>query len=218
MSCQHPVHFLCGEWMLLNPLNLKPQMAIDYFTKWIEATSYCNVTRGVVLKFIKKEQICRLLEGIITDNAKNLNNKMMDELWTTPFSLVYGMEAVLPFEVEIPLLRVLMEAEWIRGHYEQLNFVEEKRLATLSHGQLYQRRLMRAYNKKVHSRSFQEGDLVLKRIFPFQKDHREKWTPNYEGPFVVKKAFSGGALLLTNMDDVESKNIVNSDYVQRYYA
>ena len=29
----------------------------------------------------------------------------------TPFSLVYGMEAVLPVEVEIPSLRVLMEAK-----------------------------------------------------------------------------------------------------------
>ncbi|TYK07550.1 hypothetical protein E5676_scaffold544G00190 [Cucumis melo var. makuwa] len=57
-------------------------VAIDYITKWIEAASYCNVTRGVVLKFIKKELICRsgLPQGIITDNAKNLNNKMMDEL------------------------------------------------------------------------------------------------------------------------------------------
>ncbi|KAA0046906.1 putative integrase [Cucumis melo var. makuwa] len=41
----------------------------------------------------------------------------------TPFSLVYGMEVVLPLEVEIPSLRVLMEAkldeaEWIRGRYE----------------------------------------------------------------------------------------------------
>ncbi|KAA0055604.1 hypothetical protein E6C27_scaffold222G00880 [Cucumis melo var. makuwa] len=58
-------------------------MAIDYITKWIEAASYCNVTRGVMLKFIKKELICRygLPMGIITDNAKNLNNKMMDELF-----------------------------------------------------------------------------------------------------------------------------------------
>ena len=28
-----------------------------------------------------------------------------------PFSLVYGMEAILPIEVEIPSLRVLMEAK-----------------------------------------------------------------------------------------------------------
>ena len=37
---------------------------------------------------------------------------------TTPYSLVYGMEVVLPIEVEIPSLRVLKEvelkeAEWV---------------------------------------------------------------------------------------------------------
>ncbi len=30
---------------------------------------------------------------------------------STPYALVYGMEAVLPVEVEIPSLRVLIEAE-----------------------------------------------------------------------------------------------------------
>ena len=89
MSCQHPCRFLCGEWMLLGPLILAKAsngyyfilVVIDYFTKWIEAASYCNVTRGVVLKFIKKELISRyvLSKGIFTE-AKNLNNKMMDEL------------------------------------------------------------------------------------------------------------------------------------------
>ena len=91
-------------------------------------------------------------------------------------------------------------------------------MTALSHGQLYQKRLMRAYNKKVHPRSFREGDLVLKRMLPFLKDHRGKWTPNYEGSFVVKRDFSRGDLLLTNMDDIELKNHVNADYVQRYYA
>ena len=147
-------------------------VAIDYFTKWVEATSYANVTRNVVIRFIKKEIICRygLSKKIITDNATNLNNKMMKEMcedfkiqhhnstpyrpmmngavevanknikmivqkmtisykdWhkmlpftlhgyrtslrtsigATPFSLVYGMEVVLPFEVEIPFLRILV--------------------------------------------------------------------------------------------------------------
>ncbi|MCQ7416346.1 DDE-type integrase/transposase/recombinase [Salmonella enterica] len=262
-------------------------VAIDYFTKWVEAASYRDVTKGVVIKFIKKEIICRygLPETLISDNARNLNNKMMSELceqfkikhlnstpyrpkmngaveaanknikrivekmtitykdWhemlpfalhgyrtsvrtstgATPFSLVYGMEVVLPIEVEIPSLRVLMEAkleeaEWVQNRYEQLNFVEEKRLTALSRGQLYQRRMMRAYDKKVRPRRFREGDLVLKRILPFQKDHRGKWTPNYEGPFVVKKAFSGGALILTNMDGCELSSPVNSDYVRKYYA
>ena len=33
-------------------------VAIDYFTKWVEAASYANVTRSVVVKFIKRELIC----------------------------------------------------------------------------------------------------------------------------------------------------------------
>jgi len=57
-------------------------VAIDYFTKWVEAASYASVTRSVVVKFIKKEIICRygLPKKIITNNATNLNNKMMKEM------------------------------------------------------------------------------------------------------------------------------------------
>ncbi|XP_052478401.1 uncharacterized protein LOC105789618 [Gossypium raimondii] len=58
----------------------------------------------------------------------------------TSFSLVYGMEAVLPIEVEIPSLRVLAELkldepEWIQSRYDQLNLIEEKRLKAIRHGE-----------------------------------------------------------------------------------
>ncbi|XP_052878862.1 uncharacterized protein LOC128285404 [Gossypium arboreum] len=54
----------------------------------------------------------------------------------TPFSLVYGMETVLPIEVEIPSLQVLAElkldkAEWIQSRYDHLNLIEEKRLKAI---------------------------------------------------------------------------------------
>ncbi|RDY09299.1 Retrovirus-related Pol polyprotein, partial [Mucuna pruriens] len=57
-------------------------VAIDYFTKWVKAASYANMTKSMVTKFIKKNIICRygLLARIITDNGTNLNNKMMTEL------------------------------------------------------------------------------------------------------------------------------------------
>ncbi|KAK5784640.1 hypothetical protein PVK06_039166 [Gossypium arboreum] len=97
----------------------------------------------------------------------------------TPFLLVYGIEAVLPIEVEIPSLRVLSEiklneAEWIHSRYDQLNLIEENRLKAIRHGQMYQKRMMRAYDKKVRPRKFHEGDLVLKKILPIQKDFRGK--------------------------------------------
>ncbi|WCJ43928.1 hypothetical protein M5689_024632 [Euphorbia peplus] len=94
----------------------------------------------------------------------------------------------------------------MQKRYDQLNFVEEKRLAAICHGQLYQRRLIQSYGKKVRAKIFQEGDLVLKKIILRQ------------GPYVVKKAFSGGALVLTNMDGDELENPINSDAVRKYYA
>ncbi|RDY06368.1 hypothetical protein CR513_09656, partial [Mucuna pruriens] len=91
----------------------------------------------------------------------------------TPYSLVYGTKAVLPIEVEIPSLRVLAEVE--------LNEAEW----------LYQKRVKKAFDKKVRPRIFKKRDMVLKRVLPNLKDSRGKWAPNYEGPYVVKQAFSG---------------------------
>ncbi|RDY07969.1 Pol polyprotein, partial [Mucuna pruriens] len=57
-------------------------VAIDYFTKWVEAASYASVTKCVVVKFIKRDIIHRygLLAHIITNNGTNLNNKMKTKL------------------------------------------------------------------------------------------------------------------------------------------
>ncbi|GAU46436.1 hypothetical protein TSUD_91540 [Trifolium subterraneum] len=141
----------------------------------------------------------------------------------TPFSLVYGMEAVLPVEVEIPSMRVLMEtelaeAEWCQNRYDQLNLIEEKRMAALCHGQLYQIRMKQAFDRKVRPREFREGSVL--KIGPVIEppDSRGKWTPNYEGPYVVKRAFSGGAMTLVTMDGDELPRPVNADAVKKYFV
>ena len=51
---------------------------------------------------------------------------------TTPYSLVYGSEAMLSIEVEIQSLRVLVETKvleeyWAKARYEQLALVDKKR-------------------------------------------------------------------------------------------
>ena len=129
----------------------------------------------------------------------------------------------MPVEVEIPSLRVLAEtdldeAEWVRKRIDQLNLIDEKRMTALCHGQLYQQRMARAFNKKVRPRDFKEGDLVLRKVLPNIQDPRGKFTPNYEGPYVVKKVLTGGALILSHMDGPDLKDPVNSDAVKMYYA
>lgn len=139
-----------------------------------------------------------------------------------PFSLVYGMEVVMPIKVEIPSLRVIMEvdldeAEWVQSRHDQLNLIDEKRFMVVCHSQLYHRRLKRAFDNKVLPRVYHEGELVLKKYSHIHSDPQGKWTPNSEGPFIVNKAFSGGALILTTMDGKELPLPVNSDVVKKYY-
>lgn len=58
-------------------------IAIDYFTKWVEVVSYANVTKQVVVRFLKNNIICRygIPNKIIIDNGSNLSNKTMKELY-----------------------------------------------------------------------------------------------------------------------------------------
>ena len=65
---------------------------------------------------------------------------------------------------------------------------------------------------------YQAGDLVIKRIILPQGDPRGKWTPTYEGPFVFKKIFSCGAMILTTMDGEDFSHPVNVDIVKKYHA
>ncbi|XP_070017711.1 uncharacterized protein [Nicotiana sylvestris] len=101
-----------------------------------------------------------------------------------PYSLVYGTEAVIPVEVEIPSLRIIVEAEinddeWVKSRLEQLSLIDEKRLVSVCHGQLYQQRIARAYNKKVRPRKFEVRQLVLRRILPHWVEAKGKFTPNW---------------------------------------
>ena len=57
-------------------------VAIDYFTKWVEAVTLKSVTKKVMVDFIHFNIICRfgIPKVIITDNAANLNSHSMQEV------------------------------------------------------------------------------------------------------------------------------------------
>ena len=59
---------------------------------------------------------------------------------------------------------------------------------------------------------------MLKKVLSFAPNSRGKWTPNYEGPYIVTKVFDGGALMLATMDGEDFTSPVNSDAVKKYFA
>ena len=97
--------------------------------------------------------------------------------------MVYGMEAALPIEMGVRSLRTVLESEipeadWLQSRYDQLCMLDEKRLKALHHIQGYQRRLRKAFDKKVRTRDLKLGDLVLKEIQASVQDANGKFKKN----------------------------------------
>ncbi|KAK4726883.1 hypothetical protein R3W88_031800 [Solanum pinnatisectum] len=141
----------------------------------------------------------------------------------TPYLLVYGTKAVIPAEVEIPSLRIIQEAElsdadWVHKRIYQLTLIDEKRMITVCHGQLYRQRMICTFHKKVKARIFEIGQLVLKCIFPHQDEYKGKFAPNWQGHYMVPKVLSGDALVLWKIDGTKWLKPINSDAVKIYYV
>ncbi|RDY12552.1 Pol polyprotein, partial [Mucuna pruriens] len=173
-------------------------VAIDYFTKWVEVTSKSTVTHNVVVKFIKRDIICQygLSAHIITDNGTNLNNKMMIEL-CEQFKIRHHNST--PYH---PKMNDAVEAA-----NKNIKKIVQKMV----------KRIKKTFDKKVRPCVFKEGDMVLKKILSNTKDQIGKWTPKYEGPYIVKHAFSGGALILTNAEGHDLKHPINADVVKEFF-
>ena len=78
------------------------------------------------------------------------------------------MEAVLPYKIFLPSLRVQLnqkvsESEHRESLLAQLELLDERRLRATEHTQVYQKRLSKFYQKKVIERKFKIGDMVVKR-------------------------------------------------------
>ena len=102
----------------------------------------------------------------------------------TPYSLVYGSEAVIQAEIGLPSPRmmtfVLKENEQeLRTNLEALE--ERRELAAIREAK-YKEVMAKYYNNKVRVNSFKPGDLVLRKNEVSRAEGLGKLTPNWEGP------------------------------------
>lgn len=91
-------------------------------------------------------------------------------------------------------------------------------MTTLYHGQCYQRRITRAYDKNFKPMTFREGDLILKKILLFKEDSRGKFRPTYEGPSIVIKILPDRALHLSSIDGDSPHELVDSNSMKMSYV
>ncbi|KAL5561391.1 hypothetical protein UlMin_031138 [Ulmus minor] len=138
----------------------------------------------------------------------------------TPFSLAYGVDAVVPVELGIPTFRIENFTEEDNDVLLALasDLLEEKRDKAQLRATALQQTVARHYNSKVRLRRFTKGDLVIRRIF---LNTKEKGVgvlgPNWEGPYRVRAILRSGTYELETLGGRVLANPWNAEHLKKYY-
>ena len=176
-----------------------------------------------------------ILQGLkprIFDRLKKFGRRWLTELpsviWSlrttpsratgfSPFFLVYGAEAVLPTDLEhgSPRLKAYNEARNQINREDTLDQLDEARDVALLHSAKYQQDLRRYHARRIRSRGFNVGDLVLR----LKQDNRgrHKLTPPWEGPFIITEVLRPGTYKLANEKGQILTNAWNIEQLRRFY-
>ncbi|MCO5568223.1 hypothetical protein L7F22_021919 [Adiantum nelumboides] len=117
-----------------------------------------------------------ILTKIVSQSIADWDQKLHSALWayrvayktsigTTPFNMVYGIQAILPLEFLIPTLRVAKDLEWT-GHelseqLEILKKLDETRLRAVASIYAQKRNMKSFFDQHVINKEFATGDYVL---------------------------------------------------------
>ena len=108
--------------------------------------------------------------------------------------MVYGAEAVLPFDVRYSAPQVVAYTEEASNAAlaQDMDALDEARDVALARSAVYQQNLRNYHSRRVRSRSFDEGYLVLRLK---QTSHHKLELP-WEGPYIIHEAIRGGSYRL----------------------
>jgi transposase InsO family protein len=138
----------------------------------------------------------------------------------TPFSLVFGSEAVIPAEVTVRTRRSRKrprednDAEILTN----LDSLEEARDQALIREAQYKQKLEGYYNSRVKKETFKPGDLVLRNNEASRQESLGKLGPKWEGPYVIKETHKGGSYKLEDMEGYALPRHWNGKHLKRFYV
>ena len=141
----------------------------------------------------------------------------------TPFMLVYGTEAVLPVEIELPSLRITAAAnltpdviQYAQNRIAALEVLDEERCSMEKKLRKYHGSAPLWYNQHLRLKKFKEGTLVLCNIKEVRANlPMPKFAPSWEGPYVIKVCVGKGCydLVTPEGDDLFR---VNAKYLKTW--
>ena len=95
-----------------------------------------------------------------------------------------------------------VEADNEKARQDALDLLDEESDIAAARSAIYQQDLHRYHSRRVKTRTFQEGDLVLQLIQDQTDIH--KLSPPWEGPFVVSKNLNNGSYYLIDVRDYKA--------------
>ena len=140
----------------------------------------------------------------------------------TPFQLLYGLEATLPIECEIPSLKIavklLPNTTPVEERLLYLEQLDETRPLTSLAIESQNKRVKTHFDHTIHPRSFVEGDLFLLYDQANDKLGAGKLEPMWLGPYIVKRVLQKGAYELIDYEGNPLDKPRNGLYLKKYYA
>ena len=170
-----------------------------------QANGQAEVSNKVILDGIKKRleaakgKWVEELPSVLWTH-RTTHRRSTDE---TPFLLAYSIEAVIPLEIRLPMIRTTeFDTEQNEDNLRMdLNLIEERRDLAMIRLASYQRQMKRGYDKNIKPRSFQIGDLMLRKVVANTRNLNDgKLGPNWEGPYKMVSFTGIGSYRLENMD------------------
>ena len=135
----------------------------------------------------------------------------------TPFYLAYGTEAVLPTELEYgsPRVQAYNEERAMMDSQLSIDLLDDTRDAIVIRSAKYQQDLRRYHGRMVRDRSFNIGNLVLRRVVSTKDKH--KLSPPWEGHYIITEVQRPGVYKLKDSNDNILTNAWKIEKLRKFY-
>ncbi|XP_019230728.1 PREDICTED: uncharacterized protein LOC109211633 [Nicotiana attenuata] len=138
----------------------------------------------------------------------------------TPFSLVYGVEALIPVEVGEPTLRFSQSNEEANNDafLVRLDLLDEHRDLAYVRMVAQEQMMERYYNQRDNLRYFKIGDLVLRKVTQSTREvNTRKLGPIWESPYRISAVTGNGSYELENQNGFKLPSNWIVTHLKRYY-